>query len=60
MIESEIEILKKGQVYEGVVERYTFPNKGYVRVEDREICMKGALKGQKVQFSLNSTLKNMI
>ena len=57
MIESEIEILKKGQVYEGVVERYTFPNKGYVRVEDREICIKGALKGQKVQFSIKKLRK---
>lgn len=57
MIESEIEILKKGQVYEGVVERYTFPNKGYVKVEDREICIKGALKGQKVQFSIKKLRK---
>lgn len=57
MIESEIMILKKGQVYEGVVERYTFPNKGYVKVEDREICIKGALKGQKVQFSIKKLRK---
>ena len=57
MIESEIEILKKGQVYEGVVERYTFPNKGYVKVEDREICIKGALKGQKVRFSIKKLRK---
>lgn len=57
--------MKKGQVCEGVVERYTFPNKGYVNIEERkvtpsgeevvdarEICIKGALKGQKVQFSV--------
>ena len=49
--------MKKGQVVEGVVERYTFPNKGYIKVEDREICVKGALKGQKVKFSVKKLRK---
>lgn len=43
--------MKKGQVCEGIVERYTFPNKGYVTAEGREFCVKGALKGQKIRFS---------
>ncbi|MGN0155248.1 MAG: class I SAM-dependent RNA methyltransferase [Lachnospiraceae bacterium] len=61
--------MKKGQVFEGVVERYTFPNKGYVTIEEkretpsgeemtaREICIKGALKGQKVRFSIKKLRK---
>ena len=49
--------MKKGEVYEGVVERYTFPNKGYVNVENREICIKGALQGQKVRFSVKKLRK---
>jgi len=49
--------MKKGQIYEGVVERYTFPNKGYVNIEDRQICVKGAMKGQKVRFSLKKLRK---
>ncbi len=49
--------MKKGQVYEGVVERYTFPNKGYVNIEDRQICVKGAMKGQKVRFSVKKLRK---
>lgn len=49
--------MKKGQVYEGVVERYTFPNKGYVNIEDRQICVKGAMKGQKVRFSIKKLRK---
>lgn len=49
--------MKKGEVYEGIVERYTFPNKGYVNIEDREICIKGALKGQKVQLSIKKLRK---
>ena len=44
--------MKKGQIIEGIVERYTFPNKGYVNIEDRWICVKGALLGQKVRFSI--------
>ncbi|MBR1865087.1 MAG: 23S rRNA (uracil(1939)-C(5))-methyltransferase RlmD [Lachnospiraceae bacterium] len=49
--------MKKGQILEGVVERYTFPNKGYVMVEDRELCVKGALKGQTVRFSVRKLRK---
>ncbi|MDD6070529.1 MAG: 23S rRNA (uracil(1939)-C(5))-methyltransferase RlmD [Clostridiales bacterium] len=49
--------MKKGQIFEGVVERYTFPNKGYVIIEDREICIKGALPGQKVRFSVKKLRK---
>lgn len=49
--------MKKGQVCEGVVERYTFPNKGYVNIEDRQICVKGAMKGQKVRFSVKKLRK---
>lgn len=68
--------MKKGQILEGVVSRYTFPNKGYITVtEERKIpgtekkdedgntvwdtetvektfSVKGALKGQKVRFSV--------
>lgn len=49
--------MKKGQIFEGVVERYAFPNKGYVTIEDREICIKGALPGQKVRFSVKKLRK---
>lgn len=49
--------MKKGEVHEGIVERYTFPNKGYVNIKDREICIKGALKGQRVQFSIKKLRK---
>ena len=49
--------MKKGQICEGVVTRYTFPNKGYVKIEDREICIKGALEGQKIRFSIKKLRK---
>ena len=49
--------MKKGQIFEGTVERYSFPNKGYVTVEDRTICIKGALMGQRVRFSVKRLKK---
>ena len=73
--------MKKGQIFEGVVERYTFPNKGYITVKEerkipgtsvedengnvvqevemveKTICVKGALPGQKVRFSIKKLRK---
>ena len=49
--------MKKGQICEGKVYRYSFPNKGYVLVEDRDICVKGALLGQQVRFSVKRLKK---
>lgn len=51
--------MKKGQIFDGVVSRYAFPNKGYVTIEDREICVKGALPGQKVRFSIKKLRKGI-
>lgn len=49
--------MKKGQIFEGRVERIDFPNKGVIRVEDRQVVVKDALAGQKVRFSVNKVRK---
>lgn len=49
--------MKKGQVYEGVVEKVHFPNKGVVNVEDKKIIVKNAIEGQKLRFSVNKIRK---
>ena len=49
--------MKKGQVYEGVVERVDFPNKGIVRSEDGICVVKNSLPGQKVSFCVNKVRK---
>jgi 23S rRNA (uracil1939-C5)-methyltransferase len=49
--------VKKGQVLEGTIERVIFPNKGIVKVEDKEIVVKNGIPGQKVQFSINKIRK---
>lgn len=48
--------MKKGQVYEGIVEKIDFPNKGIVKIEgidNKKVIVKNALPGQKIRFSVN-------
>ena len=40
--------MKKGEIYEGVVERIDFPNKGRVHVEGETVTVKNAIPGQKI------------
>lgn len=45
--------MKKGQIYTATIENVDFPNKAMTIVEDRKVCIKGALPGQKVEFVLS-------
>lgn len=45
--------MKKGQVYEGVVTRVDFPNKGIVDYEGEKVIVKNAGPGQKIRFAVN-------
>ncbi len=49
--------MKKGQVYEGYVERVDFPNKGIVKVLDETCVVKNSLPGQKVKLCVNKVRK---
>ena len=49
--------MKKGQVYEGIVEKVDFPNKGVVRVGEETCIVKNSLPGQKIRFSVNKVRK---
>ena len=49
----EVEHLKKGEIYEGVVEKIEFPNKGKVKVGEDTVIVKNAIPGQKVRFMIN-------
>ena len=44
--------MKKGEVYQGIVEKMNFPNKGIVRIEDTAVTVKNALPGQTVSFRI--------
>ena len=45
--------MKKGEIYEGIIEKIEFPNKGILHVEGEKITIKNALPGQKVSFIIN-------
>lgn len=47
--------MKKGQIFEGVIERVDFPNKGFVFLPDEEkyVIVKNGIPGQKIRFIIN-------
>ena len=51
--------MKKGQTYQGIVEKVKFPNKGIVAIEGEEekVVVKGTLPQQKVEFVINKKRK---
>ncbi len=52
---------KKGQIWEGIVERVTFPNKGIVALEDgKKAIVKNVTPGQKISFMVNKTRKGKV
>ena len=49
--------MKKGEIYEAVVEKIEFPNKGILHVEEEKVIVKNAIPGQKVRFVINKKRK---
>ena len=47
--------MKKGQVFEGTIEKVEFPNKGlvWIREEERYVTVKNGIPGQKIRFVVN-------
>lgn len=56
----EVKDLKKNGIYEGVIERVDFPNKGIMKVEDRDVIVKGTVENQKVQVRITKKRKSKI
>lgn len=51
----ENSFMKKGQVYEGIIEAVDFPNKGRIHLpmEEKVVVVKNGVPGQKVRVSVN-------
>lgn len=49
--------MKKGQVYEGVVQTIQFPNKGIVTIDGEKAIVKNVIQGQKVKFRIHKARK---
>lgn len=45
--------MRKGDTYEGVVERMDFPNKGILHIEGEKVTVKNAIPGQRIRFQVN-------
>lgn len=45
--------MKKGETYQGIVEKMEFPNKGIVRIDGEKVIVKNALPGQTIEFLIN-------
>lgn len=45
--------MKKGDIYEGIIEKVDFPNKGIVLAEGQKVIVKNGIPGQKVRFMIN-------
>lgn len=45
--------MKKGQIYEGIIEKVAFPNKCRINAEGKTVTVKNGVPGQKVRFSVN-------
>lgn len=46
-------IMKKGEVYEGIIEKVDFPNRGCVFIDGQRVIVKNGIPGQKVRFVIN-------
>ncbi len=54
--------MKKGQIFEGKIERVEFPNKGIAVIpgEEKNIIVKNTVEGQTVRFSVNKIKKGQV
>lgn len=52
--------MKKGEIYEGIIERVDFPNKGIVCIDNKQVIVKNGMPGQKVRFMINKKRRDKI
>ncbi|SFR94205.1 23S rRNA (uracil(1939)-C(5))-methyltransferase RlmD [Anaeromicropila populeti] len=52
--------MKKGQIYEGIVDKIEFPNKGILMIEGTKVMVKNAITGQKIRFSVSKMRKGKV
>ncbi len=50
--------MKKGDIVEGIITEYDFPNKGSFVVEDKKVITKGAILGQRVSVAIKKNRKD--
>ena len=49
--------MRKGDIYEGIVEKIEFPNKGILHIDGERVVIKNAIPGQKIQCVITKRKK---
>jgi len=52
--------MKKKQIFEGVVDKVEFPNKGIINIDGEKVIVKNVIEGQKVKAVVTKKRKNKI
>lgn len=50
--------MKKGEIYEGVIEKVDFPNRGIVNIDGTKVIVKNGIPGQKIRFVIHKKRSN--
>ena len=50
--------MKKGEIYQGTIDRVLFPNRGEVKLPEGRVIVKNGIPGQRVRFVINKKRKN--
>ena len=53
IIVQEGHFMKKGEIYEGIVGRVAFPNKGHIDIDGNDVVVKNTVPGQRVRFIIS-------
>ena len=52
--------MKKGEIYEGIISKVSFPNKGMVDVDGQTVIVKNGMPGQRVRFRINKKRRDRV
>ena len=52
--------MKKGEIYEGIIEKIEFPNKGKVTINGQTVVVKNGIPGQRIRFMINKKRGNRV
>ena len=52
--------MKKKQIFEGIVQKVEFPNKGIIDIDGEKVIVKNVIEGQKIQGVVTKKRKNKI
>ncbi|MBQ2626880.1 MAG: 23S rRNA (uracil(1939)-C(5))-methyltransferase RlmD [Eubacterium sp.] len=52
--------MKKGEIYEGIISKVSFPNKGMVDIDGQTVIVKNGMPGQCVRFRINKKRRDRV